>query len=95
MGLLLHQGTILSSLCLFNAAQYLMYSMNPLGAWQLFNAASVACYSCLSKGDVADSSDKDMDTVTKNQEQRLYWTCLKSERCVLSKLCSITIFILL
>lgn len=82
MGLLLHRGTILTSLCLFNAAQYLMYSMNPLGAWQLFNAASVACYSCLSKDDITASLGNDIDITTKYQEQRLYWTCLKSERYV-------------
>ncbi|KAL9567407.1 hypothetical protein ACKAV7_008482 [Fusarium commune] len=65
---------VLSTQCSFLVGVYEMYSMRPLKAWLSFNNASMIFQAYLH----CSPTDR-LDQSTRRMEQRLYWTCLKSE----------------
>ncbi|RMD42581.1 hypothetical protein DV735_g2561, partial [Chaetothyriales sp. CBS 134920] len=73
---LLGQG-LLSPQCHFLAGVYLMYTMRPLRAWSQFNQATQSYHlylQCRSR-----RSNQTQDPAARRLEQRLYWSCYKSE----------------
>lgn len=75
--------------CLFLAGIYHMYTMNQFAAWKMFNAASVSCEGYLHRKERAKAADVSSGTLslpssepTRHLEQRIYWSCLKSELCI-------------
>jgi hypothetical protein len=76
-------GSIVRSQCYFWSGVYLMYTLRPVEAWQHILQAS-STYHIYLKGQVK-GSESDATYVSKNRflEQRLYWSCFKSEWYVL------------
>lgn len=74
LGLL--EPSILQVQCLFLCGVFEMYSLKPLRAWTYFNQASVSFRNLVwmrtqrAVGDMLESQ---------RLEQRLYWSCMKSE----------------
>jgi hypothetical protein len=68
------ESSIMSAQCEFLIGVYEMYSIRPLKAWLSFNRACLILQTCLQarSGTMLSRSQKRL-------EQRLYWTCLKSE----------------
>lgn len=60
--------------CSFLIGVYEMYSLRPLRAWLSFNRACTTFQTCL-----RTRSWRLVDRSSKRLEQRLYWSCLKSE----------------
>ncbi|KAH7163484.1 hypothetical protein B0J13DRAFT_538669 [Dactylonectria estremocensis] len=69
--------------CYLLSGIYLMYTIRPLQAWQSFNQASTVYLVYLkSHGRFGSEGNQWNDTQTlslRSLEQRLYWSCLKSE----------------
>jgi len=72
--------------CLFLAGIYHMYTMNQFAAWKMFTAASVSCEGYLHRKEKSGGSDTANSGTyscssepTRHLEQRIYWSCLKSE----------------
>ncbi|KAH0528843.1 hypothetical protein TsFJ059_003655 [Trichoderma semiorbis] len=86
LGYAIGQPRILPIQCLCLASVYHMYTLNPLAALHMFHAAGTAVQISLSttystphstlSGDLSSSS---------NIIRRLFWTCFKSEREILSE----------
>ncbi|KAH8649343.1 hypothetical protein BX600DRAFT_112758 [Xylariales sp. PMI_506] len=79
---LLYRSTIACQ-CNLLCGIYQMYTMRPLEAWSSFYHASLTCALYL-KGEQAlqkraGIQDQDHVSLTRQSQQRLYWTCLKSE----------------
>ena len=72
MGLL--ENSVLAVQCTFLLGVYQMYSMRPLRAWMSFNQAC-AIFQTYLHTRCRQEANRD----TKRLEQRLYWSCLKSE----------------
>ena len=60
--------------CYFLIGVYEMYSLRPLRAWLSFNHACTTFQTCLH-----NRSRRVIGRSAKRREQRLYWSCLKSE----------------
>lgn len=77
LGLVMSTNSLMAVQCGFLAGVYRMYTMRQFAAWKCFNYASVACLGYLHCramiGDVGVTADE------KHFEQRVYWSCLKSE----------------
>ncbi|KAI1409253.1 vegetative cell wall protein gp1 [Hypoxylon sp. FL1857] len=74
LGLL--EPSILQVQCLFLCGVFEMYSLKPLRAWSYFNQASVSFRNLVwmqTQGSVGGMLE------TQRLEQRLYWSCMKSE----------------
>lgn len=72
---------LLAPQCHFLAGVYLMYTMRPLIAWPKFHAASTSCYvylRCETEG-LGSTPDSGTAIHHRNLEQRIYWSCYKSE----------------
>ncbi|KAI5928351.1 vegetative cell wall protein gp1 [Camillea tinctor] len=74
LGLL--EPSIIQVQCLFLCAVFEMYSLRPLRAWFYFNQASVNFQNVVWKRLFKGNSQ---EPETRRLEQRLYWSCLKSE----------------
>ncbi|KPM37345.1 hypothetical protein AK830_g9248 [Neonectria ditissima] len=76
--------------CHFLSGIYLMYTMHPIPAWQSFIGASTAYIVYLkSHGRFSTEGNQWNDTqkpALKSLEQRLYWSCLKSENELVTEL---------
>lgn len=70
--------------CYLLAGTYLMYMMRPVPAWQAYFEAATICSIYLRGQDIATKltklSDNGQDALSFQLEQRLYWSCIKSER---------------
>lgn len=66
--------------CLFLLGVYEMYCLKPMQAWLYFNRACVDLRNVLWARDQRQATD-DPETMRKTRrlEQRLYWSCMKSE----------------
>lgn len=89
LGLVISSNKLVAVQCLFLAGIYHMYTMNQFAAWKMFNAASVSCEGYLHRKERAKAADASSGTLslpssepTRHLEQRIYWSCLKSELCV-------------
>ncbi|KAH6889244.1 hypothetical protein B0T10DRAFT_606588 [Thelonectria olida] len=75
--------TIASCQCHLLSGIYLMYTLRPIQAWQAFTqASSVYIVYLKSSGRLSSEGNQWIDTKTeslRSLEQRLYWSCLKSE----------------
>ncbi|RPB00497.1 hypothetical protein L873DRAFT_770758 [Choiromyces venosus 120613-1] len=75
-----------------------MYTMNQFAAWKMFNAASVSCEGYLHRKENSKASDgahsgmfsSCSNEPTRHLEQRIYWSCLKSELYAIYHFCSLT-----
>ncbi|KAL7267655.1 Zcf27p [Rhizina undulata] len=89
LGMVMASNKLIAVQCLFLAGIYYMYTMNQFAAWKMFNAASVSCQGYLHRkekmqydlSELGDSSGS-----TRGLEQRIYWSCLKSELELCSEL---------
>ena len=73
------KGSILRSQCYFWSGVYLMYTLRPVEAWEKFFHAS-STYHIYLKGRLARDEQKGLYVSgTRLLEQRLYWSCFKSE----------------
>lgn len=72
-------NTIIRSQCYLLSGVYLMYAMRPLEAWQNFVQASTTYYIYLKSRMHKNSLDGQQINRTRRLEQRLYWSCFKSE----------------
>lgn len=88
LGLVISSNKLVAVQCLFLAGIYHMYTMNQFAAWKMFNAASVSCEGYLHRKERAKAADVSSGTLslpssepTRHLEQRIYWSCLKSELC--------------
>ncbi|XXH01798.1 hypothetical protein Hte_008159 [Hypoxylon texense] len=81
LGLL--EPSILQVQCLFLCGMFAMYSLRPLRAWSYFNQASVSF-----RNFVWMRTQRGAGEVPERQrlEQRLYWSCMKSELEVRSEI---------
>lgn len=87
LGLVMSSNKLVAVQCLFLAGIYHMYTMNQFAAWKMFNAASVSCEGYLHRKERAKAVDASSGTLlslpssepTRHLEQRIYWSCLKSE----------------
>lgn len=86
LGLVMSSNKLVAVQCLFLAGIYHMYTMNQFAAWKMFNAASVSCEGYLHRKERAKAADVSSGTLslpssepTRHLEQRIYWSCLKSE----------------
>ncbi|KAF5027830.1 hypothetical protein F66182_57 [Fusarium sp. NRRL 66182] len=73
---------ILSSQCHFLAGVYNMYIMRPLAAWSQFQSATKTYYlylQCQSRRSNGPMADTVQSSKRRSLEQRLYWSCYKSE----------------
>lgn len=76
---------IRASQCHFLAGVYLMYTMRPLSAWQEFHSATRAIQiylkgqRCQGVPQAPTAQDADSSLKKRRLEQRLYWSCYKSE----------------
>ncbi|KAH6879479.1 hypothetical protein B0T10DRAFT_520121 [Thelonectria olida] len=73
---------ILSSQCYFLAGVYNMYIMRPLTAWSQFQSATKSYYlylQCQAKQYSQPTVDSAECSKRRSVEQRLYWSCYKSE----------------
>lgn len=75
-------STIIRSQCYLLSGVYLMYALRPLEAWHNFVQASTTYYTYL-QGRMRSAASHGGDGVqvsrTRRLEQRLYWSCFKSE----------------
>lgn len=81
--------SVLSAQCQFFAGVYLMYTLRPMLSWQYFYQASVTYQLYLKmSGRITDDNTVIMDEIshrrrgdskTRRLEQRIYWSCFKSE----------------
>ncbi|KAL3418702.1 vegetative cell wall protein gp1 [Phlyctema vagabunda] len=69
---------IVRSQCYFWSGVYLMYTINPVEAWQNFLQSSTTQHAYL-KGRQSHSKDGAQRSQDRQLEQRLYWSCFKSE----------------
>ncbi|KAK7408949.1 hypothetical protein QQX98_008893 [Neonectria punicea] len=73
---------ILSSQCHFLAGVYNMYVMRPLPAWCQFQSATKSYYlhlKCQAKQPLRAVTDPAETSKSRSFEQRLYWSCYKTE----------------
>lgn len=90
LGLVMSSNKLIAVQCLFLAGIYHMYTMNQFAAWKMFNAASVSCEGYLHRKERAKAAEVSGGTLsmfsssepTRHLEQRIYWSCLKSELCI-------------
>ena len=78
---LLEMG-ILASQCYFLAGVYEMYLMQPIPAWSHFQSATKTYHlylQCQARRDPSSGEDLDKSSKSRSLEQRLYWSCYKSE----------------
>ncbi|KAE9373064.1 hypothetical protein N431DRAFT_336998 [Stipitochalara longipes BDJ] len=72
-------GSIVRSQCYFWSGVYLMYTLRPVEAWQNFLQAS-STYHIYLKGQVKGGGfNEKHESKNRLLEQRLYWSCFKSE----------------
>ncbi|KAG0137436.1 hypothetical protein HOY82DRAFT_372808 [Tuber indicum] len=94
LGIVMSSNKLIAVQCLFLAGIYHMYTMNQFAAWKMFNAASVSCEGYLhrkEKSGALDTANSGMfsscsNEPTRHLEQRIYWSCLKSELELCSQL---------
>ena len=87
LGIVMSSNKLIAVQCLFLAGIYHMYTMNQFAAWKMFNAASVSCEGYLHRKEKSGGSDTTNSGIfssysnepTRHLEQRIYWSCLKSE----------------
>ncbi|KAI5778124.1 hypothetical protein EDC01DRAFT_375061 [Geopyxis carbonaria] len=79
LGIVLTSNSLTAVQCLFMAGIYYSYSMQQFAAWKMFNAASVAFMGHLRRSSSSSSPATPASPHTTGFEQRLYWSCLKSE----------------
>ncbi|KAH8694612.1 hypothetical protein BGZ61DRAFT_588540 [Ilyonectria robusta] len=74
-------STIIRSQCYLLSGVYLMYALRPLEAWHDFVQASTTYYTYLQgrMRSAASHGDGVQVSRTRRLEQRLYWSCFKSE----------------
>lgn len=72
-------SSLIAAQCLFMAGMFFMYTQKPVAGWRAFNSASVACRSYISKR-MAHKNKALPTRDTHSMEQRLCWSCIKSER---------------
>ncbi|KAK7424101.1 hypothetical protein QQX98_000711 [Neonectria punicea] len=78
LGLL--EPSLLYVQCLFLCGVLEMYYMDPLRAWHFFNQACVQFRNLLwRRGNTQSSEESHVSSETRRLEQRLYWSCMKSE----------------
>lgn len=78
LGLL--QPSLLNTQCLFFCGVYEMYSLRPLEAWSHFNRACVDLRNLLwLRSQRRSPENHAVSRETHRLEQRLYWSCVKSE----------------
>ncbi|KAF4970536.1 hypothetical protein FSARC_2445 [Fusarium sarcochroum] len=73
---------ILPSQCHFLAGVYNMYIMRPLAAWSQFQSATKSYYlylQCQARMSARSTIDSVQTSKRRSLEQRLYWSCYKSE----------------
>ncbi|CAH0051688.1 unnamed protein product [Clonostachys solani] len=73
---------ILTPQCHFLAGVYLMYTQRPLSAWSEFDSASKSYHiylQCRSRQSDRPCDDSPQGKRRRGLEQRLYWSCYKSE----------------
>ncbi|PVH85798.1 hypothetical protein DL98DRAFT_37513 [Cadophora sp. DSE1049] len=70
------KDSIVETQCYFLSAVYLMYTFRPLDAWHNFHRASTTFYLYRTIRGVESASVLE---ATRHVEQRLYWSCFKSE----------------
>lgn len=81
--------SVLAAQCQFFAGVYLMYTLRPMLSWQYFHQASIVYQLYLKmNGRVSDDNTVLMDEIVRHGysdskmrrlEQRIYWSCFKSE----------------
>lgn len=81
--------SVLAAQCYFFAGVYLMYTLRPMISWQYFHQASIVYQLYLKmNGRVSDDNTVLMDEIVtrgyldskmRRLEQRIYWSCFKSE----------------
>ncbi|PWW80694.1 hypothetical protein C7212DRAFT_274012 [Tuber magnatum] len=93
LGIVMSSNKLIAVQCLFLAGIYHMYTMNQFAAWKMFNAASVSCEGYLHRKEKSKASDTASSMFsswsnepTRHLEQRIYWSCLKSELELCSQL---------
>ncbi|CZT00485.1 uncharacterized protein RCO7_02976 [Rhynchosporium graminicola] len=79
LGALWSRSSLVSTQCLFMTGIYFMYTQQPVSGWRAFNSATIACRSHISKR-IAGQNKAVIRPDTRNLEQRLGWSCIKSER---------------
>lgn len=72
-------GTIIRAQCFFLSGVFLMYALRPLEAWQNFLQASSTYHVYLRCRASATNGDLNSYNRTRKLEQRLFWSCFKSE----------------
>lgn len=70
---------ILAAQCHFLAGIYLMYTMRPFDAWTKFRSASQVLYIYLQHQGRQPRQQEHNTSRGRHLEQRLYWSCYKSE----------------
>jgi hypothetical protein len=76
------QKGLLAPQCRFLAGVYLMYTLRPLQAWAEFHSASRSYHiylQCQARKIGKHSADAELSLKRRRLEQRLYWSCYKSE----------------
>ncbi|KAB8200198.1 hypothetical protein BDV34DRAFT_205348 [Aspergillus parasiticus] len=74
------EPSLLSIQCLFLCGVFEMYSMRALSAWEYFNQACCQLQNLFWKRGLSRPSTDEQDSRKSRQlEQRLYWSCMKSE----------------
>lgn len=79
LGALLTQSSIIAVQCIFMAGLFLMHQQKPVAGWRLLNVASIACRTYISKR-MARESRNGQASRSRSMEQRLCWSCFKTER---------------
>jgi hypothetical protein len=87
LGIVMSSNKLIAVQCLFLSGIYHMYTMNQFAAWKMFNAASVSCEGYLHRKEKSRNIENNANALyssnsnepTRHLEQRIYWSCLKSE----------------
>lgn len=82
LGAALSESTTLSAQCFFYAGVYLMSTFQPLAAWRHFLQALACCQEfdfAIEAARGLQQSLEPLEAAASPTEQRLYWTCWKSE----------------
>lgn len=90
LGIVMSSNQLVAVQCLFLTGIYHMYTFHQFAAWKMFNAASVSCEGYLHRKEKAKIAEASygapsmfsLSEPTRHLEQRIYWSCLKSELCI-------------
>lgn len=82
LGTLMGSGGVLQAQCFFYSGVYLMSKLQPVKAWRLFSQALACCqeFHCANPSYAGSPVDIFSDSQGLPAEERVYWSCWKSER---------------